>query len=160
EAYGVLLDAYAPDAVRADEELCITVGRSAAARAVEEGRPLLLVSATIGAVPDPARLTELAELAVGARTRDGAGGAARGETGARRGTSRRRRPRAAAADRVVRIGPANMAGQGWAWGRSVERRLPGTSAEVVSLTRDVVLRFPADRFIGPEDTLRRPWQLG
>ncbi|UGQ09521.1 glycosyltransferase [Yinghuangia sp. ASG 101] len=43
------------------------------------------------------------------------------------------------------IGPANMAGQGWAWAQAAERFLPGVTTEVTALHRDGPLRFPADR---------------
>ncbi|MEU8134549.1 glycosyltransferase [Streptodolium elevatio] len=44
------------------------------------------------------------------------------------------------------IGPANMAGQGWAWGQAAERHL-GVPAEVFALRREGPLRFPADRYL-------------
>ncbi|MDI2132266.1 glycosyltransferase [Yinghuangia seranimata] len=45
------------------------------------------------------------------------------------------------------IGPANMAGQGWAWARSVEAALPSARAEVLALRREGPLAFPADRWL-------------
>jgi glycosyltransferase involved in cell wall biosynthesis len=45
---------------------------------------------------------------------------------------------------VVGIGPANFAGQAWAWARAVERELPGAQCEVVAMARDTPLVFPAD----------------
>ncbi|WP_436777262.1 glycosyltransferase [Yinghuangia sp. YIM S09857] len=44
------------------------------------------------------------------------------------------------------IGPANMAGQGWAWAQAAERHL-GVAAEVFALRREGPLRFSADRYL-------------
>lgn len=59
----------------------------------------------------------------------------------------------------VRLGvaPANFAGQGWAWGRSVERFLDDVTAEVVGLTSP--LDFPADVQVRPEQAEDLSWQL-
>lgn len=56
-------------------------------------------------------------------------------------------PDAAPARTRLIVGPANMAGQGWAWASAVERFRSGVSAEVVALHRDGPLRFPADRYL-------------
>ncbi|NUS57929.1 MAG: glycosyltransferase, partial [Streptomycetaceae bacterium] len=45
------------------------------------------------------------------------------------------------------VGPANMAGQGWAWAQAVERYVAGARTEVVALHREGPLRFPADRYL-------------
>ncbi|HSA50851.1 MAG TPA: glycosyltransferase [Yinghuangia sp.] len=45
------------------------------------------------------------------------------------------------------IGPANMAGQAWAWAQAAERFLPDVTTEVTALHRDGPLRFPADRYL-------------
>jgi len=49
--------------------------------------------------------------------------------------------------RVVGIGPANMAGQGWAWAKALERELPGTRTEVLMVDRGSPLIFPADELV-------------
>ncbi|MCF2532672.1 glycosyltransferase [Yinghuangia soli] len=48
---------------------------------------------------------------------------------------------------ALAIGPANMAGQAWAWAQAVERHLPGTATETFALRREGPLRFPADRLL-------------
>lgn len=45
---------------------------------------------------------------------------------------------------VVGIGPANMAGQAWAWGRSLERNILGSRAEVVTVDRGGPLQYDTD----------------
>ena len=42
------------------------------------------------------------------------------------------------------VGPANFAGQGWAWARAAERNLPGVGAEVMALDTGAAFAFPAD----------------
>ncbi|HEU4676528.1 MAG TPA: glycosyltransferase, partial [Motilibacteraceae bacterium] len=64
------------------------------------------------------------------------------------------------ADRpVVGIGPANMAGQGWAWGKALERARPDVRVEVVQIDRGSPLLFPADVTV-PAATFARDqdWQ--
>ncbi|MFP5333966.1 MAG: glycosyltransferase [Actinomycetes bacterium] len=51
--------------------------------------------------------------------------------------------RAREAGTVLGIGPANMAGQAWAWAKAVERHLPGVRTEVVAVEKPR-LNFPAD----------------
>jgi glycosyltransferase involved in cell wall biosynthesis len=59
---------------------------------------------------------------------------------------------------VLGIGPANMAGQGWAWAKAVERRYPQVETEVVALRRDS-LNFPADQLVSAYDFARNnEWQ--
>lgn len=48
---------------------------------------------------------------------------------------------------VVGIGPANMAGQAWAWAKAVERHLPGVSTEVIVVDRGSPLVFEADEIV-------------
>ena len=48
---------------------------------------------------------------------------------------------------LVGIGPANMAGQAWAWAKALERELPGTRTEVLMVDRGSALVFPADEFV-------------
>jgi len=56
------------------------------------------------------------------------------------------------------IGPANMAGQGWAWSRAVLRELPGVEVEVFAVPHPT-LAFPADVAL-PADAFARDarWQ--
>jgi glycosyltransferase involved in cell wall biosynthesis len=58
------------------------------------------------------------------------------------------------ADRTARpllgIGPANMAGQGWAWGRAVERMWPDVDVEVFAVERERLM-FPADVSVTAKD---------
>ena len=58
---------------------------------------------------------------------------------------------------VVGIGPANFAGQAWAWKQSVERYLDGVSAEVFAV-RAAGLDFPADRLLEAGWYRDRGWQ--
>jgi glycosyltransferase involved in cell wall biosynthesis len=48
---------------------------------------------------------------------------------------------------VVGIGPANMAGQGWAWAKAIERHLPGATTEVIVVDRGSPLVFEADEIV-------------
>jgi len=48
---------------------------------------------------------------------------------------------------VVGIGPANMAGQAWAWAKAIEAEVPGLRTEVVSVDRGSPLLFPADTIV-------------
>lgn len=48
---------------------------------------------------------------------------------------------------VVGIGPANMAGQAWAWAKAVERHLPGASTEVIVVDRGSPIAFEADEIV-------------
>jgi glycosyltransferase involved in cell wall biosynthesis len=48
---------------------------------------------------------------------------------------------------VVGIGPANMAGQAWAWAKAVELHVPGVRTEVLSVDRGSPLSFPADTVV-------------
>ena len=42
------------------------------------------------------------------------------------------------------VGPANFAGQGWAWGRAVERAFPDVASQVFAVDRGSAFGFPAD----------------
>jgi glycosyltransferase involved in cell wall biosynthesis len=60
---------------------------------------------------------------------------------------------------LLSIGPTNMAGQGWAWGRAVERVYPEVDVEVFTLQRET-LNFPADVTVDPKDFAHSArWQL-
>ncbi|MEP7036434.1 MAG: glycosyltransferase [Actinomycetota bacterium] len=48
---------------------------------------------------------------------------------------------------VVGIGPANMAGQAWAWAKALERHTPGLVTEVVVVDRGSPLVFEADEIV-------------
>ncbi|PKW27218.1 glycosyltransferase involved in cell wall biosynthesis [Phycicoccus duodecadis] len=48
---------------------------------------------------------------------------------------------------VVGIGPANMAGQAWAWAKGLERSMPGVRTEVVATDRGGPITFPADELV-------------
>lgn len=51
-------------------------------------------------------------------------------------------------ERRLLIGPANYAGQGWAWARAVRRHVPGWDARNVAVYSDRArLRFDADRIL-------------
>jgi len=45
---------------------------------------------------------------------------------------------------VVGLGPANMAGQAWAWAKALEQHVPGLRTEVMSVDRGSPLVFEAD----------------
>ena len=45
---------------------------------------------------------------------------------------------------VVGFGPANMAGQAWAWAKALERHVPELTTEVMSVNRGNALTFSAD----------------
>lgn len=53
----------------------------------------------------------------------------------------------------IGIGPANMAGQGWAWAKAAEAHLPGVRTEVMVVDRGSPLMFPADEVV-PAATYR------
>jgi glycosyltransferase involved in cell wall biosynthesis len=60
---------------------------------------------------------------------------------------------------LLAIGPTNMAGQGWAWGRAVERMYADVDVEVFTLQREK-LNFQADVVIDPKDFAHSArWQL-
>ncbi len=46
--------------------------------------------------------------------------------------------------RTLGVGPANFAGQGWAWAKAAERALPGLTTEVFARAQGT-LTFPSDR---------------
>lgn len=48
---------------------------------------------------------------------------------------------------VVGIGPANMAGQAWAWAKAIEKHVPGCSTEVMAVDRGSALIFEADDLV-------------
>ena len=58
---------------------------------------------------------------------------------------------------VLGIGPANFAGQGWAWKVAVEKYLEDVVAEVFAVSGNA-LEFPADRVIEPWWYGSRYWQ--
>lgn len=60
--------------------------------------------------------------------------------------------------RSLGIGPANFAGQGWAWGRAAAAAVPGLRTEVFAVEQGV-LTFPVDRRIRRRDLRALSWQL-
>ena len=61
---------------------------------------------------------------------------------------------------VVGIGPANMAGQAWAWAKALERNIPGLTTRVVVVDRGLALKFPADEIVDiPTYRLDKAWAL-
>ncbi len=48
---------------------------------------------------------------------------------------------------LLGIGPANMAGQAWAWAKALERERPDVSTEVLMVDRGSPLVFPADEMV-------------
>ncbi|WP_226913320.1 glycosyltransferase family 4 protein [Gephyromycinifex aptenodytis] len=50
---------------------------------------------------------------------------------------------------VIGIGPANMAGQAWAWAKAAEDNIPGVDTEVVVVNRGGPLQYPADEIVPP-----------
>lgn len=48
---------------------------------------------------------------------------------------------------VLVIGPANMAGQAWAWAKAVERDVDGVRTEVISVDRGSPILFEADEIV-------------
>jgi glycosyltransferase involved in cell wall biosynthesis len=73
-------------------------------------------------------------------------------------TTRQPAPRQSRRPPRVVIGPANMAGQGWAWGRALERH-QGVSVHVFAVDRGFQ-QFPADELVSPADFARSTlWQL-
>lgn len=53
------------------------------------------------------------------------------------------------------VGPANFAGQGWAWARAAERGLEGVAAQNVAVERPLV--FPADLLVPVPVYRSAPW---
>lgn len=62
-------------------------------------------------------------------------------------------------ERSLWIGPANMAGQGWAWKQAIQRALPTTRIEVVTLQKKSLLAFPADVRVPVASWRSLEWQL-
>ncbi len=62
---------------------------------------------------------------------------------------------------LVGVGPANMAGQGWAWAKALEREVPGTRTDVMMVDRGSSLIFPSDELV-PAAVYRanHTWQQG
>lgn len=60
---------------------------------------------------------------------------------------------------VVGIGPANFAGQGWAWAKALEREVPGAVTRVVKVDRGEIVSFAADETVDLE-TYRRDSSWG
>jgi len=58
---------------------------------------------------------------------------------------------------ILGIGPANFAGQGWAWKQAVEHFVDGVSAEVFAVQRPT-FNFPSDRPIQAAWYRDRSWQ--
>lgn len=48
---------------------------------------------------------------------------------------------------VVGIGPANMAGQAWAWAKAIERNVPGVATRVITVDRGLALTFETDETV-------------
>lgn len=60
---------------------------------------------------------------------------------------------------VLGIGPANSAGQGWAWAKAAERYLDGVTCEVLAVEKDTY-DYPSDVVVPAADFARgREWQL-
>lgn len=58
----------------------------------------------------------------------------------------------------VGIGPANMAGQAWEWGRALERNIEGARAQVIVVDRGGPITYPSDVSVTVETyTKDRPW---
>ncbi|WP_245642988.1 glycosyltransferase [Piscicoccus intestinalis] len=60
---------------------------------------------------------------------------------------------------VVGIGPANFAGQGWAWAKALERGVEGLRTRVIKVDRGDVVTFGADDIVDLE-TFRRDRSWG
>ncbi|GAB47078.1 hypothetical protein MOPEL_003_01020 [Mobilicoccus pelagius NBRC 104925] len=48
---------------------------------------------------------------------------------------------------VLGIGASNLAGEGWGWGKAVERNVPGVRASVLGIDMGGPLTFPADEVV-------------
>lgn len=59
---------------------------------------------------------------------------------------------------VLAVGPANSAGQGWAWAQAVARRHPGVGHHVLA-RRNERYDYPADELVAPRDYLDPAWSL-
>jgi glycosyltransferase involved in cell wall biosynthesis len=67
------------------------------------------------------------------------------------------RPPLRAAPVRLLIGPANFAGQAWAWGRAAERHLPGVSAQSFAYSRADGFAFPSDYFVPVATYRSKAW---
>ncbi len=56
------------------------------------------------------------------------------------------------------IGPANFAGQGWAWAKAAEAAVPGLRTEVFAVHQGA-LTFRSDRVVAPATTGSLDWQV-
>jgi hypothetical protein len=69
-------------------------------------------------------------------------------------------PRPASSAPLVGFGPANMAGQAWAWAKALERHVAGARTEVLMVDRGSPLGFPADELVLAATYARDvSWQL-
>ncbi|WTW95192.1 glycosyltransferase [Streptomycetaceae bacterium NBC_01309] len=171
-ALAPVLDALAPEVVHACDPVALLIASHAAARAKKAGRKLAVEYHRPGA--DPTGLPETPEArralrslerlcvprathvhatpptpTTGSPAPSGDSASVGGGTSpatASAGTNSAAQAASPVAGASLMIGPANMAGQGWAWGQAAERHL-GISAEVFALHREGPLRFPADRYL-------------
>ena len=57
------------------------------------------------------------------------------------------------------MGPANMAGQAWAWAQALKRRWPEFRTEVYTLGRDTPLRFHSDHVVTQKQWKSPGWHV-
>lgn len=58
---------------------------------------------------------------------------------------------------VIGIGPANMAGQAWAWAKALEAAVPQARTEVTTVDRGSPLIFPTDVLVSAEQYAKDPY---
>ncbi|MDQ1700762.1 MAG: hypothetical protein QOF57_14, partial [Frankiaceae bacterium] len=168
-ALGREIDRAAPDALVVIGAAAVATAAHACARAVRAGRPMtwVYVEATVPVGAEPA--AGAARTAPGRREKrflryatrvfpagldpaqvahavtELAGGSGSPAAEVAGGTDVP--ARAPVEGTVLGIGPANMAGQGWAWAKAVERELPECRTEVLMVDRGSPLLFPADDLV-------------
>lgn len=170
-AFGPLLDRLACDAIVADD-VTAGVAARAAARATAGGRrvPWLLDARRRTASGPASRYARWATAVVGV---DGTEPSLADALARALGVAPQARPaqrppvvelpwlppRGDAAHPLLGIGPANMAGQAWAWAKALERAHPEVGTEVIMVDRGGPLIFPADVTV-PTSTYGRDvaWQ--
>lgn len=146
-----VLDELRPQVIHACDAVALLTASHVAARGgvrIEYHRPASDDDG-FGTDRDVRRALRVLERAVSGRADVVHGGAAGGVLAAAELSVVAPRPQVSRAggDPYLVVGPANMAGQGWAWAQAVERYVAGARTEVVALHREGPLRFPADRYL-------------
>jgi hypothetical protein len=154
-AVGPVLDDLRPDVIEVRDARLARVAGRVAVRAARAGRPVPAVRRVVPPSAPADRVpAEPVETPILDRASAGSGSLATPPAG------QLATPPAgqAEAEAFLAIGPANSAGQAWAWARAAERNLPGVRASVVAI-RNGRYDYPADEPVDRDRYLRDAgWQ--